>query len=199
MFDLAINKPEVLYSKVVEINERVTLEAWTEQRTSKQIDVTSDPTLLKGITGEVVRILEPLGKFVQPASPTSLDLINTHHLLILHSSDTAQARITLQGAFDEGYRSVAVCLMHSYTFPEHELAVGKIAAEIGFANISLSSQLAPIVKIVPRGNSATAEAYLTPEIKKYLEGFELGFENLRESGCRCEFMQSDGGLVDFSR
>jgi 5-oxoprolinase (ATP-hydrolysing) len=61
MFDLAINKPEVLYTQVVEIKERVTLEAWTERRTLKDIDVASDPALVKGITGEVVRILQPLG------------------------------------------------------------------------------------------------------------------------------------------
>ena len=89
--------------------------------------------------------------------------------------------------------------MHSYTFQDHELAVGKIAQEIGFSHISLSCELAPVVKIVPRANSATADAYLTPEIKKYIAGFESGFSDLRTSGCRCEFMQSDGGLVDFSR
>lgn len=55
-----------------------------------------------------------------------------------------------------------------------------------------------MIKIVPRGNSSTADAYLTPEIKRYIAGFESGFEDLRTSGCRCEFMQSDGGLVEFS-
>ena len=87
--------------------------------------------------------------------------------------------------------------MHSFTFRDHELAIGKLATEIGFTHISLSAELSPIVKIVPRGNSSTADAYLTPEIKRYLAGFEAGFENLRTSGCRCEFMQSDGGLVEF--
>lgn len=104
----------------------------------------------------------------------------------------------LQEIYDEGYRSIAVCLMHSYTFRDHELAVGRLAAEIGFPHISLSAELSPVVRIVPRGNSSTADAYLTPEIKRYLSGFEDGFEDLRTSNCRCEFMQSDGGLVEFS-
>lgn len=173
MFDLTINKPEVLYEKVVEINERVTLEAWTESRAQRKIDATSDPSFVEGVTGEIIRVLEPL--------------------------DEKQARESLQLAYDEGYRSVAVALMHSYTFQDHELAVGKIAEEIGFTHISLSSQLSPTVKIVPRGDSATADAYLTPEIKRYIEGFESGFQDLKTSGCRCEFMQSDGGLVEFSR
>ena len=88
--------------------------------------------------------------------------------------------------------------MHSYTYRDHERAVGKLAQEIGFTHISLSAELSPMIKIVPRGNSSTADAYLTPEIKRYIAGFESGFSDLTSSDCRCEFMQSDGGLVEFS-
>ncbi|KAI1389951.1 Hydantoinase B/oxoprolinase-domain-containing protein [Hypoxylon trugodes] len=172
LFDMMINRPDVLYSKVIEVSERVTLEAWTERKTPLPIDVKSDPALVSGITGEPVRILESL--------------------------DVEAARRSLQEVYDEGYRSIAVCLMYSYTFRDHELSIGKLAEEIGFTHISLSSELSPTVKIVPRGNSSTADAYLTPEIKRYINGFESGFEDLRLSGCRCEFMQSDGGLVEFS-
>ncbi|ETS76508.1 hypothetical protein C11D3.15 [Pestalotiopsis fici W106-1] len=172
LFDLTINKPDVLYSKVVEVPERVTLEAWTERKVPQEIDIESEPALIRGVTGEAVRILEPL--------------------------DIESTRKSLQEVYDEGYRSVAICLMHSYTFRDHELAVGKLAEEIGFTHISLSAELSPTVKIVPRGNSSTADAYLTPEIKRYIDGFESGFQDLRNSGCRCEFMQSDGGLVEFS-
>ena len=63
MFDLRVAKPEVLYSKVLEVNERVTLEAWAESRIPQQYDMT-DQALVKGVTGEIVRILEPLGKFL---------------------------------------------------------------------------------------------------------------------------------------
>ncbi|KAI1484920.1 Hydantoinase B/oxoprolinase-domain-containing protein [Biscogniauxia mediterranea] len=172
LFDLAINKPDVLYSKVVEVPERVTLEAWTERKNPVAIDCQSDPALIKGITGEAVRVLKPI--------------------------DLEKTRQALQEVYDEGYRSVAICLMHSYTFRDHERAVGKVAEEIGFTHISLSAELSPTIKIVPRGNSSTADAYLTPEIKRYIDGFESGFSDLRTSGCRCEFMQSDGGLVEFS-
>ena len=62
------------------------------------------------------------------------------------------------------------------------------------------------IKIVARGTSATADAYLTPEIKKYIAGFNKGFEGdlgnkaaRQDRGTRCEFMQSDGGLVDVSK
>lgn len=62
---MAINKPDVLYSKVIEISERVTLEAWTESKAPEAIDLSQDTQLVKGITGEVVRVLESLGTFDQ--------------------------------------------------------------------------------------------------------------------------------------
>jgi len=49
--------------------------------------------------------------------------------------------------------------------------------------------------MVPRGVSATADAYLTPILRAYLDGFFSGFAQLP----RVEFMSSDGGLVDVSR
>ena len=88
--------------------------------------------------------------------------------------------------------------MHSYTFPEHERIVGELATEIAFEQISLSSVLMPMCKIVPRAHSANADAYLTPELRKYVTGFSAGFEGLEGAECRCEFMKSDGGLVEFT-
>jgi hypothetical protein len=51
-----------------------------------------------------------------------------------------------------------------------------------------------MIKMVPRGVSATADAYLTPILRAYLDGFFSGFAQLP----RVEFMSSDGGLVDVS-
>ena len=58
---MAINKPDVLYSKVIEVDERVTLESWTERKHTAPVDLQSDSALVQGVTGEAVRILEPLG------------------------------------------------------------------------------------------------------------------------------------------
>lgn len=62
MFSLSIDKPDVLQSRIVEIAERVTLEAWTESRKPDTIDIESDPCLRVGVTGEIVRVLKPIGK-----------------------------------------------------------------------------------------------------------------------------------------
>ena len=57
-----------------------------------------------------------------------------------------------------------------------------------------------MIKMVPRGVSSTADAYLTPILRNYLDGFFDGFdEKLRDGRLRSprvEFMGSDGGLLD---
>ena len=186
IFDLAIRKPEVLYQKVVEIEERVTLEDYTEDparhttETKPRDNSPADADLVRGLSSEAVRILK------RP------------------SEDKIKSQ--LQNLYDKGFRSIAVCLVHGYTFPDHEALVGRIATKIGFEHVSLSHELMPMIKLVPRATSACADAYLTPAIKKYIAGFQAGFEGglgtesvKKENGAkgaRCEFMQSDGGLVD---
>ncbi|KAB8346350.1 hypothetical protein FH972_023394 [Carpinus fangiana] len=179
IFDLAIRKPDVLYKTVVEIDERVTLEDYTEDPERKQSKVESND-LVQGKSGEAVRILN------KPVEHT--------------------IRKQLQQVLDSGIKSIAVCLMHGYTYSDHEALVGKIARDMGFEHVSLSHELMPMIKLVPRATSACADAYLTPAIKKYIAGFSKGFEgglgtdSVKEEsgskGARCEFMQSDGGLVD---
>jgi len=191
IFDLAIRKPDVLYEKIVEIEERVTLEDYAEdpERNITKVEVpdsqnrTTNQDLVRGLSSEAVRILQ------RPQEET--------------------VKRQLQEVFDSGIRSIAVCLMHGYTFPDHEALVGRLAKNIGFSHVSLSHELMPMIKLVPRATSACADAYLTPAIKKYIAGFQKGFEGglgtksvQNESGtkgARCEFMQSDGGLVDVDK
>lgn len=47
--------------------------------------------------------------------------------------------------------------------------VEKVARKLGFTNISLSSNVMPMMRIVPRGFTAASDAYLTPHIQRYLE------------------------------
>lgn len=108
--------------------------------------------------------------------------------------DLDAARRELQRVFDKGIRSLAVVFMHSYLHDAHEKAVGQLAREIGFTHVSLSSEVMQMAKIVPRGFTACADAYLTPCIKRYVEGFASGFSNNLE-GVQVLFMRSDGGLT----
>ncbi|MCQ4644011.1 hydantoinase/oxoprolinase family protein, partial [Blautia coccoides] len=69
---------------------------------------------------------------------------------------------------------IPLAFIHSYTFPDHERIVGNIAREIGFSHVSLSSEVSPMIKFLPRAHSSVADAYLTPVIKKYLNSISAG-------------------------
>lgn len=64
----------------------------------------------------------------------------------------------------------------------------------GFKQVSLSHAITSMVRIVPRGFTASADAYLTPHIREYVRGFAEGFSGgLKDANVL--FMQSDGGLT----
>jgi 5-oxoprolinase (ATP-hydrolysing) len=191
IFDLNIRRSPPLYSTVLEIDERVTLVGYTSDPQAEEHKV------LFGENGVVKRGYRGMGwdgKGDAEGPGKVVRGISGEAVRILKQPDEASVKRDLQKLYDDGYRSVAVVLAHSYTFPEHELLVGKVASDLGFEHISLSSQLLPMIKMVPRGASATADAYLTPILRSYLDGFFAGFAQRP----RVEFMSSDGGLVDAS-
>ena len=109
-------------------------------------------------------------------------------------------RADLQRLLDSGTHSLAIVLAHSYTFPDHELQIADLAREMGFKHISTSSTLVPMIKLVNRGNSTTADAYLTPVLKGYMDTFFDALEGGRDQeDCRVEYMSSDGGLVEAAK
>lgn len=113
---------------------------------------------------------------------------------IIKPLDIQKLRTDLQKVLSLGIKSLAVALLHSYTFKEHELLVGQCATELGFQHVSLSSDVMPMVRIVPRGFTACVDAYLTPCIKNYVKSFACGFkDNIKD--VTVLFMQSDGGLT----
>ncbi|MDY7012979.1 MAG: hydantoinase/oxoprolinase family protein, partial [Cyanobacteriota bacterium] len=131
----------------------------------------------------------------------------------------------LQAAYDAGIRSCAIVLMHGYRYPRHEEQVAEIAERIGFAQISLSHQVSPLMKLVSRGDTTVVDAYLSPILRRYVDrvAAELGNASLaRDREDRSQFpipnsqspithyrfpiphspfpklmfMQSNGGLVE---
>jgi len=123
--------------------------------------------------------------------------LSGEHVFIEKHLDIEGTRFKLQQVFDSGIRSLAVVLLHSYIFNEHEIKIGEIARSIGFDQVSLSSQVMPTVRIVPRGCTTCVDAYLTPVIDKYIKSFREGFdENI--DNVRVSFMQSDGGLTSIN-
>jgi 5-oxoprolinase (ATP-hydrolysing) len=141
LFERRIVLPEMLYAKVVEVDERI------------------------GARGELVLPL-----------------------------DAEQAKRELERAYAEGYRSVAIVFMHGYRYTEHERRVAELAKDAGFAQISVSHHVSPLMKLVGRGDTTVVDAYLSPILRRYVDQVAAEL-----AGVRLFFMQSNGGLADAHR
>ncbi|XP_044745499.1 5-oxoprolinase [Coccinella septempunctata] len=164
IFELDIVRSEVLYSEVVEVDCRVI----PAQDGVCELKNIRDYRKITGATGEDFFVVKEL--------------------------DREEVYRSLKELKEKGINSISVSLVHSYTVAEQELEVGKIAEELGFSHISLSHKVMPMVRLVSRGFTSCADAYLTPHVKRYVEGFCKGFKNNLQ-GTRVLFMQSDGGLT----
>jgi N-methylhydantoinase A/oxoprolinase/acetone carboxylase beta subunit/N-methylhydantoinase B/oxoprolinase/acetone carboxylase alpha subunit len=170
IFDLEIRRPELLYEIVCEVDERVILLKTPKdvQNAKRQFNHDSRERIVTGVSKDNLVVETPL--------------------------DIEGVREQLKAVRDSGITSVAIVFMHSYTFTAHEKQAKAIAEELGFTQISLSSEVMPMVRIVPRGCTTCVDAYLTPIIKKYLTNFRSGFDKGLDK-VQVSFMQSDGGLT----
>ena len=108
--------------------------------------------------------------------------------------DEEAARRALEAEFEAGYRALAVVLMHGYRYTANEKRLSEIAREIGFTQISASHRTAPLIKLVARGDTTLADAYLSPLLRRYIDRTR---EKIAKDA-RLFFMQSSGGLVESS-
>ncbi|MFD8775971.1 hydantoinase B/oxoprolinase family protein [Streptomyces sp. NPDC059916] len=113
------------------------------------------------------------------------------HGAVLTPLDTDALEVSLRQAYDDGIRALAVVCMHSHLYPDHERRIGALAARIGFPQISLSSEVSPLMKLVPRGDTTVVDAYLSPVLRRYVQQVA---DQL--AGVRLMFMQSNGGLTE---
>ena len=112
---------------------------------------------------------------------------------VLTPLDGATARAGFAEAFAAGFRSIAIVLMHGYAFPAHEIELAKIAAEIGFTQISVSHHVSALIRLIGRGDTSVVDAYLSPVLRRYVAGLQGA---LGDDAPSVLFMQSNGGLVD---
>ncbi|MEA3011551.1 MAG: hypothetical protein QOD42_96 [Sphingomonadales bacterium] len=145
---------------------------------------------------------------------------------VLRPLDGEAARAGLQAAFDQGYRALAIVLMHGWRWTAHEAALAGMARAIGFTQISASHQVEPLIKLIGRGDTAVVDAYLSPVLRLYVDkvvkglnctdsfvpsevegrgtdserpSTSLGTNGSENPGQRLFFMQSNGGLTDAGR
>ncbi len=143
LFSLDIKLPDMIYSKVIEIEERV------------------------DFSGKIITKL-----------------------------DTLKAEKLLKNAFFDGYKSIAIVLLHGYRYQNHEKKLSAIAKSIGFEQISVSHQVSPLMKIIPRGDTTVVDAYLSPILRRYVVQVKEALGSLNKDSSKLMFMQSNGGLTD---
>jgi len=106
--------------------------------------------------------------------------------------DETAAETALAAARASGIDSLAIVLMHGWRFTEHEERLAKIARKLGFAQVSVSHEVAPLIKLIGRGDTTVVDAYLSPILSRYIDRVAAGLG----AGTALKFMQSNGGLTD---
>jgi 5-oxoprolinase (ATP-hydrolysing) len=108
--------------------------------------------------------------------------------------DRAATRDALEAARADGIDAVAIVFMHAYAFLNHEREAALLAHEAGFAQISVSHAVSPLVKFVGRGDTTVVDAYLSPLLRRYVDRVAAALSS-EVSKTKLLFMQSSGGLT----
>ena len=114
--------------------------------------------------------------------------------------DLDGVRAELKRAKQDGIRTVAVVLMHAYRYSDHEQRIAALARELGFAQVSASHEVSPLIKLVGRGDTTVVDSYLSPILRRYVDQVagDLSENHLSPRagrGTRLMFMMSSGGLT----
>jgi 5-oxoprolinase (ATP-hydrolysing) len=109
----------------------------------------------------------------------------------IEALDEAEIHAALDDARSAGIGSCAILLMHAWKHPGHEQRVAALARDAGFAQVSASHAVSPLLRMVPRGDTTVTDAYLSPILRRYVDRIEGAL-----GGARLFFMQSNGGLAD---
>ena len=90
----------------------------------------------------------------------------------------------------EGFVSVAIAFLHADLNPAHELSAGALARAAGFEHVTLSHEVSPLPRWVPRARTAVIDAYLTPVLRAYVDQLAGAV-----GGAPLYFMTSSGALA----
>jgi len=113
---------------------------------------------------------------------------------ILRSPDLQQVRQQLQSLLEQGIDNLAIVFLHGFAFLQHEKMIADLARALGFHHVSCSHEVCPEIGLTARGDTTTADAYLTPLLVTYLRTLQDQLP-----GSRLEMMQSSGGLIEAGR
>ena len=79
---------------------------------------------------------------------------------------------SVRSAVKNRRRIAAAALLHSYQNSAHEMELRNFLIAEGFEHVSLSSELAPLIKILPRAGAAVVNAYLHEVMQDFLDSID---------------------------
>ena len=88
---------------------------------------------------------------------------------VIRPLDEVRARADLQILRAQGIDAIAIVLMHGWRFTGHEARLAAIARELGFGQVSVSHEVAPLIKLIGRGDTTVVDAYLSPVLGRYVD------------------------------
>ena len=109
---------------------------------------------------------------------------------VIRPLDEAALATALATAFADGFESVAIAFLHADLNPAHERRAGELARQAGFRFISLSCEVSPLPRFLPRAETTVVDAYLTPVLAAYVARLEAAV-----ASAPLLFMTSGGALV----
>ncbi|KNY15856.1 methylhydantoinase [Shinella sp. SUS2] len=157
---------------------RDVLEMRTENRFEQyDLNITLPPALISRADRFVVRErMNAAGKMLLPL-------------------DEASVAAVVEAIAAGGYESVAIGFIHAYANGAHEVAVrAAILERLPHVSVSISSEVSPQLREFERFNTVSANAYVKPAIKSYLDRLVV---SLKEIGVSCPvfMIHSGGGIV----
>src|SRR5262245_18785562 len=93
---------------------------------------------------------------------------------IIRPLDRQRASADLQILRCKGVDALAIVLMHGWSFTGHEAELAEIARELGFTQVSVSHEVAPLIKLVGRGDTTVVDSYMSPILRRYVDKVAAG-------------------------
>jgi 5-oxoprolinase (ATP-hydrolysing) len=111
---------------------------------------------------------------------------------VLVPLDEDRAREALTEVRADGIDALAIILMHGWKWQAHEARLAEMARDLGLTQVSVSHEVAPLIKLVGRGDTTVVDAYLSPVLRRYVDRVAGGLPENTD----LHFMQSNGGLAE---
>jgi N-methylhydantoinase A len=118
---------------------------------------------------------------------------------VLTPLDTDELRGVVRQLVGEGVESIAVCFLHAYTNPQHEIEAGRVIREAApGVPVTLSHEITGEWREFERTSTAVLNSYVLPIAGAYLDNLDKNLTARKRMGPVLHVMQSNGGSATFA-